>query len=1112
MVLKDEGQIRDVWDAFADAGFQYASDSGEVFALGTANEERRERLPVRRRFLQEFLDGEMGAEDLRSEMASESGQHKLWGYSGTSGGMFFNMLLSAAESEDDIDLQGVLREVLVAPGDGETALEYSQQLEEVVEELRARVANPQQAPQTGYIPYFLSYFWQLQEPDTYPIYYRSMRDALRDIGEWTPSGDIAKDYVAFWELNEEIRSVLDDHAEREIHLWTIERMFLFWNSREDLTDTELTDEQVEILRQWVTAAGQVSQARHFDFVDKYTPSDARDRAAEFVSSPDRETFEALWDPMHSAQRAGSADVIYQKWTDEYGRSAEELAEVIGEMRAAEEYDESWEQRLGAKRTIWELFGLLHIEEFPILNGSTERGLGFFGYDCPRDYEGCVEQFNTFKSEYGQMVGRVTEGTAYEVPLNYEIDQLLNVIDKVGKGDPAEESHSAAAELYKTVLEAQSIGSAAEYDGIEEAVTDIRSRLSVDGVNENWVGEIILGSVVREWTEVFRRNDLGEGDIASGDVSTVRRILELYRNNETRLEEQSEELGSGWVPPLTRAQTLFVVLLRELQSQAGVESPNFDQVQMAGILDGGFGEDTPEPLAASPTRPADAERIERQLKQAHQLVFHGPPGTGKTYTAQRFARWWLSKETEHPTESQLETVTFHPSFTYEDFIEGLTAEKSNGGVEYKIKSGVFKRICDRARSAYQDAGADAKPYVLIIDEINRGNLAQIFGETITLLENDKRLGAENETVVTLPHSKTEFTVPPNIYVIGTMNTADRSIALVDAALRRRFRFIAFPPDYEVLYDEYGFGGEKAAETAASSNQDLDTVLQALSIKALHTVNEAILDAPDLGKGKQIGHSYLLGVSGPQEAVDAWKYDILPLLDEYYFGQFERIRQDIFHGAGTELLDWERERIRDFDAFDLVEALATLTDVEPEGSLQIASSSEGESESYSTYPGALEAAQSEIFPRIKDMLHADVVSEVSSTEYDRRALEFTSQHPDHPEEITYLFKPAPERSGSLAVRLHTKGEDDQHFDFITQNAGQFEEEGFDVRPPEDSATTYRVVTKEYDIEDVDRGEGPRIVEELRGSELFQKAIDDVVDLVEITHSLYTETQGRKVESDD
>lgn len=328
----------------------------------------------------------------------------------------------------------------------------------------------------------------------------------------------------------------------------------------------------------------------------------------------------------------------------------------------------------------------------------------------------------------------------------------------------------------------------------------------------------------------------------------------------------------------------------------------------------------------------AEDIARQLQQNGQVVFYGPPGTGKTYTARRFADWWIDEGPSADGVEQFRAVTFHPSFSYEDFLEGLSATATeDGNVEYKVEPGVFKQVSEAARDAYDSTpeGEDSPRFVLLIDEINRGNLAQIFGETITQLEIDKRLHGENELKVNLAHSGNTFTIPPNLYIIGTMNTADRSIALVDAALRRRFRFFHFPPDYEALYEQHEFDDRDLVAETAETGPSLDRVLLALSILALERINEHILEEGDLGKGKQIGHSYLWHCAAeddPDETVqllvDAWRYEILPLLEEYYFGQAGRI-QSILGDAGDRLFDPETKQIGKFDMNDLRLALATLT---------------------------------------------------------------------------------------------------------------------------------------------------------------------------------------------
>lgn len=347
----------------------------------------------------------------------------------------------------------------------------------------------------------------------------------------------------------------------------------------------------------------------------------------------------------------------------------------------------------------------------------------------------------------------------------------------------------------------------------------------------------------------------------------------------------------------------------------------------------------EPPEADPTpdpepeleRPANADEFERHLETAKQVLFHGPPGTGKTAQARSFAYWWVAQhpDVDRPAD-HVEHVTFHPAYAYEDFVEGLTArtDDDTGQVSYEVTTGPLKALAREAQDAYDDTadGERPPPFVLLVDEINRGNVAELFGEAITLLEADKRAGQRNAMSATLPHSGESFTLPPNLYLIGTMNTADRSIALVDAALRRRFRFRLFSPDYDYLTDAYGFDSWDDV-TVAAERADADPDVESLvarSILALRTLNGRI--RRHLDRGQQIGHSYLLATGGEtdrfesvDEVVDAWRFEILPLLEEYYFGQFERLQREAFDGVAVDLVDWDHDCIGRFDAETLASGL-------------------------------------------------------------------------------------------------------------------------------------------------------------------------------------------------
>jgi 5-methylcytosine-specific restriction protein B len=254
-----------------------------------------------------------------------------------------------------------------------------------------------------------------------------------------------------------------------------------------------------------------------------------------------------------------------------------------------------------------------------------------------------------------------------------------------------------------------------------------------------------------------------------------------------------------------------------------------------------------------------------LAQRKQIILYGPPGTGKTYLATRLA--------EYLTERHAVTlVQFHPSYTYEDFFEGFRPEPTDdGSLRFRLRPGPFRRLADDAREHPGTA------YILVIDEINRGNLAKIFGEMYFLLEyRDQRISLQYS-------QEGDFTLPRNLYVIGTMNTADRSIALVDAAMRRRFAFVemhpAKPPVAGLLREWLRRKG-----------------LPDLPARLLDLLNERLADAD-----YAIGPSYLMREEEIYADLDAgldrmWRHDILPLLVEHHYAD----RVDVHERYGLDRL--------------------------------------------------------------------------------------------------------------------------------------------------------------------------------------------------------------------
>lgn len=265
-----------------------------------------------------------------------------------------------------------------------------------------------------------------------------------------------------------------------------------------------------------------------------------------------------------------------------------------------------------------------------------------------------------------------------------------------------------------------------------------------------------------------------------------------------------------------------------------------------------------------------EEIVKLLNVKKNLILQGAPGTGKTYNT---ASVIVEMKHEYmPDMSRQEIMekynklvkngfvaftTFHQSLDYEDFVEGLKPVIENGHVTYNVEPGIFKKICEKASEDTNNA------YFLIIDEINRGNVSKIFGELITLLEADKRQGNVNALPVTLPYSKESFIIPDNLYVIGTMNTTDRSVGTIDYALRRRFAFYTIQANKNIVSRQEGEVGKKAIEY-------YEKVYEHLKQNPSSDIN---LD--DL----MIGHSYFLADS--ISSLDLkWKYEVLPLLDEYF----------------------------------------------------------------------------------------------------------------------------------------------------------------------------------------------------------------------------------------
>ena len=367
------------------------------------------------------------------------------------------------------------------------------------------------------------------------------------------------------------------------------------------------------------------------------------------------------------------------------------------------------------------------------------------------------------------------------------------------------------------------------------------RISLEGLQDDW--QKLLKDIAEK---IGCATPTNSGYIIAADDVTLRNMCKTIWDaiNNSDLKNEFIEDEDDYKKALNKVETSYNKLYCQNEDDKAV-------MQNQELQDS----DTPQPVP----------------HPLNQILF-GPPGTGKTYNTVNLALDIVCPEfaprekkdreaAREEYQKQLQDghivfTTFHQSMSYEDFIEGIKPRTINGNVTYEVKPGIFKELCH---------SANIKPgqnYVMIIDEINRGNVANIFGELISLIEDDKRLGASEELGAELPYSHDIFSVPKNVYIIGTMNTADRSVEALDSALRRRFTFKEMMPKAELVPEE-------------------NNVRSIFKI-----INQRIEVLKD--REHQIGHSYFMGVNS-EEGLKAVIYDkIIPLLQEYFYGDYEKIQ--------------------------------------------------------------------------------------------------------------------------------------------------------------------------------------------------------------------------------
>jgi len=277
----------------------------------------------------------------------------------------------------------------------------------------------------------------------------------------------------------------------------------------------------------------------------------------------------------------------------------------------------------------------------------------------------------------------------------------------------------------------------------------------------------------------------------------------------------------------------------------------------------FADDPDKPFISE----EEFDEIVELLFRKKNIILQGAPGVGKTFLARKIAYQLIGQM----KDENIETVQFHQSYSYEDFMQGIRPTTSG---EFKVRNGIFYNFCVRARENAEET------YVFIIDEINRGNLSKIFGELMMLIESDKRSPRHALKLTYSEEDSPKFYVPENVYVIGCMNTADRSIAIVDYALRRRFAFCSIEPELGDSFKEF--------LCSELSKEFVDIICN-----KLNRVNSIIRESPSLGRGLEIGHSYFCQISSIDDESEWWrsicKYELFPYLQEICFENEELCKE-------------------------------------------------------------------------------------------------------------------------------------------------------------------------------------------------------------------------------
>jgi hypothetical protein len=783
-------------------------------------------------WIRKYLDQAVTLEALRAEFDQRTRTDwGCFGFGGTGFAMMLNMVTKTVAAHPGFE--PVVRTAMTVPRDDDAARANLRALASALQALR-ETGNKRRLPHPNRVPQLFSALWQVQAPEAWPTYYKSARDALDETDVVAPSEDPIESYLAFRTPYKQLASELG------VSMLEFEQLCRLQQEAGDDPDAEEEAEAGDV-------AAWLFQCRP----DSYDLRGAVEQLSELT-----------WMIRTHRKRIHDGDTVYL-W--ESGPDAALIARGTITSEPAPLSEDSSQRRFyrdptaadGEALRVW-----LHVDRV-VRPPLTRRQI----VAAPE-----LADVQVFRSAQGTNF-RLDAGVAaaLEVLIAQQDRAPERRYWKISPGTDAEKWPTMERESVIAVSwNKQSVGDLrgfATKSELEQRFATMYPELSErkrrSRVEQLWTfREIAVGDVIvanRGFSKV-----VGEGIVTGGyfyrpdHPSPHARPVRWERTDEREVENQGPRWRST-VVPLTAEQ--YDALFDEEPEPPPPPPPPPEPQPGRG----------PGPSAALPytlqdalkqvfLSHADLARLVDLLKYKKNLVLQGPPGVGKTFVAAELAYVLLGSK----DDSRIKRVQFHQSYAYEDFVRGY--RPAGGGFEYR--DGPMFAFCEQARR-------DDRPHVMIIDEINRGNLSKILGELMLLIEPDKR---EPRWQVELAYAKPgelPFWVPPNVYIIGTMNTADRSIALVDYALRRRFVFATVPP-------AFGLGGfEQFLE-----DKGVAAALRTKIVTRIAELNAAIeKDTRNLGRGYVIGHSYFCQPD-PEGAYDAtWyerivKFEIEPLLDEYW----------------------------------------------------------------------------------------------------------------------------------------------------------------------------------------------------------------------------------------